>query len=91
MTSSPTPPDERRAAPRQDKQLPVRLQLDATALSGTSENISGVGILFFTDDSLRVTVEIEEDGRTRTRSGRLVRVQRMTLDSTGFAVEFDPE
>ena len=48
-------------------------------------------MLFFTDSSLKVTVEIHEDGAKRKRTGRLVRVQRMSLDSTGFAVEFDPE
>lgn len=91
MTSPSNPSDERRAAERQAKHLPVRLTVDSSGLAGTTENISGVGVLFFTDDSLRVSVEIEEDGRTKLRTGRLVRVQRMSLDSTGFAVEFDTE
>jgi hypothetical protein len=91
MTSQTDPDDERRAEPRHPKNLPVRLSVDSAELSGISENISGVGVLFFTDSSLKVTVEIHEDGAKRKRTGRLVRVQRMSLDSTGFAVEFDPE
>lgn len=68
--------------------MPLKLTLETPELSGVTENISGVGVLFFTEGTLRVSVEMEGGG---TRSGRLVRVQRMNLGSTGFAVEFDPE
>lgn len=91
MTSPTDPDDERRAEARLPKNLPVRLSVDSADLHGISENISGVGVLFFTESSLKVTIEINEEGAKRTRTGRLVRVQRMSLDSTGFAVEFDPE
>ncbi|MDF1797780.1 MAG: PilZ domain-containing protein [Planctomycetota bacterium] len=80
--------DDRRAEERQEHRVPLKLTLETPELTGVSENISGVGVLFFTEGTLRVSVEIE-GGRTRT--GRLVRVQRMNLGSTGFAVEFDPE
>lgn len=85
-----TYPDERRAEPRHESHEVVRLKVDSAKLTGNAENVSGVGVLFFTDDSLRVTVELEgADGETVTRTGQLVRVQRLSLDSTGFAVEFD--
>ena len=83
-------PDEKRAAPRTESHQSVRLKVDSADLAGTCENISDVGVLFFTDEPLQVTVELQEaEGRTITRTGRLVRVQRMSLDNTGFAVEFD--
>ena len=62
--------------------------MQTSELTGMTENISGVGVLFFTQGSLRVQVELE-DGMVRT--GRLVRVQRLSLEDTGIAVEFDPE
>ena len=86
MSSS---PDERRAAPRTESDGPIRLTIESTAISGTCENISDVGVLFFAEEDLQVSVELEENGRKVTRTGRLVRVQRMSLDNTGFAVEFD--
>jgi len=83
--------DERRAAEREDSRSSLRLTLDTDSLEGTTENISGVGVLFFSEGTLRVSVEIHEGGERRVRRGRLVRVQRMSLENTGFAVEFDPE
>jgi hypothetical protein len=83
--------DERRAAEREGSNASLRLTVDTLDLEGTTENISGVGVLFFSEGCLRVSVEIEEGGRRRVRKGRLVRVQRMSLENTGFAVEFDPE
>ena len=80
--------DERRRAERVDHRAPLKLSLETSELQGTTENISGVGVLFFTEGSLRVSVELEGG---KVRSGRLVRVQRMSLENTGFAVEFDPE
>ena len=83
--------DERRAEERADLRSSLRLTLDTASLEGTTENISGVGVLFFSEGTLRVSVEIHEGGERRVRRGRLVRVQRMSLENTGFAVEFDPE
>ena len=34
-------------------------------------------------------VEYEEDGRRLARPGWLVRVQRMSEETTGYAIEFD--
>ncbi len=80
--------DNRRRAERFDHRERLKLTLETSQLQGTTENISGIGVLFFTEGSLRVTVEL---GDGQVRQGRLVRVQRMSLENTGFAVEFDPE
>jgi hypothetical protein len=45
--------------------------------------------MFFTDEPLRVAVELELDGRLVTYTGRLVRAQKMSATTTGFAIEFD--
>ncbi len=83
--------EERRASQREERRSPLRLTIDSLSMEGVTENLSGVGVLFFSEASLRVSVEMEENGQKRVRRGRLVRVQRMSLENTGFAVEFDPE
>lgn len=82
---------ERRAHERKDVSQDLSLTIETDALTGITENVSGIGVLFFTEGDLRVSVEMDENGERKTRTGRLVRVQRMSLDNTGFAVEFDPE
>ena len=80
--------ENRRRAERYDHRAPLKLTMETSDLQGTTENVSGIGVLFFTEGSIRVSVEL--DGG-EVRQGRLVRVQRMSLENTGFAVEFDPE
>ena len=82
---------ERRGEEREDSTSALRLCIETNSLQGVTENVSGIGVLFFADGDLRVSVEFEEGGTRKTRTGRLVRVQRMSLDNTGFAVEFDAE
>jgi len=82
---------ERRSAERVASDAELRLTVEGVDLRGVTENVSGVGVLFFSEGNLRVSVEFEEGGERRVRKGRLVRVQRMSLQNTGFAVEFDPE
>ena len=79
-----------RTSERRDVEAPVRLRIDSSSIQGTSDNLSSAGLLFFTDEPLRVTVEIEEQGELKSYRGRLLRVQRMSESSTGLAVEFDP-
>ncbi|HJO26660.1 MAG: hypothetical protein CMK00_08860 [Planctomycetes bacterium] len=81
--------EERRVDGRRACHGSLRLRVDSPHLAGQAENISETGILFFTNQPLRVTVEVEEDGVLSSRSGRLVRAQRVGGDSTGWAVEFD--
>ncbi|MAE29726.1 MAG: PilZ domain-containing protein [Planctomycetota bacterium] len=83
--------DDRRGGDRRSIDGVLRLRVDSPHLDGKAENISDSGILFFTDRPLRVTVELEEDGVLRSRSGRLVRAQRIKGDTTGWAVEFDEQ
>ena len=82
---------ERRAQVREDSNEELHLTIETASLDGVTENVSGIGVLFFTEGDLRVSVDMKEGGVRTTRKGRLVRVQRMSMDNTGFAVEFDPE
>ena len=82
--------DQRRTN-RKAVEAPVRMSLETSALHGISDNISRAGLLFFTDEPLRVTVEVKEPGGPRTYRGRLIRLHRMSETSTGLAIEFDPE
>jgi hypothetical protein len=68
----------------------VRLTIEAVEVVGEAENVSRSGILFFSEGTLRVRVEVEENGGMTKKSGRLIRVQRMRGESIGWAVEFDP-
>ena len=67
------------------------MRLETDALAGLSDNISRAGLLFFTEEPLRVTIEVQEPGGPRRYCGRLIRLQRMSESSTGLAVEFDPD
>ena len=57
---------------------------------GRADSVSSAGVFFFSPDRLRVEVEYEEQGTTVVRLGTLVRVQRMSTETTGYAIEFDP-
>lgn len=65
------------------------VRIDATSIAGTAENVSPSGLLFFSHDCPRVEVEVVEPGHTRVLHGRLVRMQRMRGNATGYAVEID--
>ena len=80
---------ERRRARRQTERGRVKLIVETRELEGRADNVSGTGILFFSEGDLRVTIEVEEAGTTTRRPGRLVRAQRMRGDRFGWAVEFD--
>jgi PilZ domain-containing protein len=80
---------ERRRVERQDAQGKLRVILDTPEFGGEAENVSPAGVFFFSDTTLRVTVEIFEHGELRSYPGQLVRVQRMSESQTGYAIEFD--
>ena len=90
-----TPPvsttTDQRRAPRRSLEAPLRMRIDCDELWGMSDNISGVGIMFFADEPLHVRIEVEERGELRTYRGRLVRVQKMSDTTTGYAIEFDAQ
>ena len=82
--------DDRRNDQRLPSSASLRLQLDGQSVEGIAENVSQAGALFFSSDSLRVSVEIVENGETRTLTGRIARIERMSAENSGYAVEFDP-
>jgi hypothetical protein len=93
----PTPSDpspsagERRNQERRPSRAPLRVTLVQPIFEGLSDNLSDAGVFFTSPGRLAVRVEIEEDGVRRVRTGYLVRVQRMSADSTGYAIEFERE
>jgi hypothetical protein len=81
--------DERRARERRDSTATLKVTVLAAALDGRSDNVSEAGVFFTSSERLAVEVELEEGGVRTVRTGHLVRVQRMSADSTGYAIEFD--
>lgn len=80
---------ERRISQREALRGKIRVSIETTVLEGFADNISQTGVLFFSEEPLQVTVEMDENGTQVTRQGRLVRAQRMQGNSVGWAVEFD--
>lgn len=80
---------DQRRAPRRALEVPIRLRVVGEGVSGITDNVSGVGLMFFAEEPLRVAVELELDGQPVTCTGRLVRAQKMSETTTGYAVEFD--
>ncbi len=79
----------RRRATRRDSDVQLEIQIDAATLRGPAENISTAGVFFFSNDPLTVRVRILDNSSSRDYTGRLVRVERMSSDTTGYAIEFD--
>jgi hypothetical protein len=82
--------DQRRTT-RRSLDARVSMRLETSALTGQCDNVSRAGILFYCDQPIRVTIEVEEQSGLRTYQGRLIRLQRISDESTGLAVEFDPD
>jgi hypothetical protein len=80
---------ERRRSTRRDADLHLTVRLDTHELQGQAENISTAGVFFFSREQLKVTVRIEQDGHAQSYDGKLVRVERLSPETTGFAIEFD--
>ena len=81
---------DRRQSERKQAHGAVHMVLETKELSGRAQNVSQTGLLFFSDDPLRVRVSIQEHGVVRELTGRLVRAQRMKGDELGWAIEIDP-
>ena len=80
---------DRRTSDRQELEAPVRMSLELEHISGVSDNLSPAGLLFFTQEPIRVKVEMDQGGEMKSFTGRLIRVQQMNEETTGLAVEFD--
>jgi hypothetical protein len=85
----PTLLDNRRQNERRESTAEINVKVDSGTIHGRAENISAAGVFFFTPDRVRVQVEVQEDGRTKTYTGRIVRVESLSTNSFGFAIEFD--
>jgi hypothetical protein len=82
--------DERRTRERRPSRAPLRVRLETQAFAGVCDNVSETGVFLTSGARLRVTVELDDpDGGRRVLSGHLVRVQRMSADSTGYAIELE--
>jgi hypothetical protein len=91
MTLSPqdaSPNPRRRIAKRLQAQTDVRISIDAGELEGRTENISDRDVLFSTDEAMRVTVRIEDDGVVKLAPGRIMRVETDQDGTTSWAVRF---
>lgn len=82
---------ERRRANRRDSdsEIQLEIQLDASTLRGQAENISTAGVFFFSNDPLSVRVRIRDSASSKDYTGKLVRVERLSQETTGYAIEFD--
>ena len=79
----------RRETERRPAAGEIELELETRIVRGRGENLSRSGAFFYSGDELRVRLRIE--GEERVRTGRLVRLERVSHDETGFAVELDPD
>jgi hypothetical protein len=70
---------------------PLTITFVQPGFAGVSDNLSEGGVFFTSPERVRVVVELAVDGVRRTIRGALVRVQRMSAESTGYAIEFERE
>ncbi len=89
QTQPPQPSGERRKAARRSDDILLEVALDTRSIAGRAEQISADGVFFFAHDPLRVTIKLVQDGHEQSYPGRLVRVERLSEHTTGFAVEFE--
>lgn len=80
---------EQRRADREPLDAEVRMRIETESLRGVSDNLSDVGIMFFTDEPIRCTIEVGHGPEARRYAGRVVRLQRMNDTNTGLAIEFE--
>ena len=83
------PSQDRRHANRLRYNSRIRLSIDSESIEGSAENISRTGVLFHTDGTIKVMIEIEEGGMIKKVPGRLIRTERLGDAEQGWAVEFD--
>ena len=79
---------DRRDADRKRSHEKVTIRIAATEIEGNAENISKSGVLFHTEGTLDVIVQIDDGGDIREVPGRLVRSERIHGTRQGWAIEF---
>ena len=82
---------DRRGGERISVAAPLTITFVQPSFTGVSDNASEGGVFFTSSERLRVVVELEVDGVRCQFPGSLVRVQRMSAESTGYAIEFERE
>jgi hypothetical protein len=80
---------ERRRSSRRDSDLRLTVDLVTPRIEGRAENISTAGVFFFAHEPLQVTVRLDDGDRSQTFTGKLVRLERLSPETTGYAIEFD--
>ncbi len=88
-TNEPPSLEERRSTQRGSSESPIRIIFEEPGFEGRADNLSEAGVFFSSRARLRVNVTIERDGKSVRRSGTLVRVQRLSAETTGYAIEFE--
>lgn len=84
----PYPFEDRRKNRRLTGECRARVIVEGGEMLGRTENLSHKDMLLFTDDEIRVTVELMSDGVVKCVPGRLVRHERLENGGSGWAVEF---
>jgi len=82
--------ENRRRSRRKRQQTSITLRIPDQSIEGNAESCTGSGALFHTDLPLTVEIQFEEDGVSKTRTGRLIRTERVSEARQSWAVEFDP-
>ena len=76
---------ERRSSDRNPMMKSVEVRFSEESVTGPGQNVSEDGVLFITQESLRVRVRI---GDEQWADGELIRVQNMGEGRIGVAVKF---
>ena len=82
---------DRRVVARREIHGAVTLEVLGAQLQTRAQNLSQSGLLVTLDAPLRVKLCWTEDGRVHERTGRLARLQRLSAEQSGLAIEFDPD
>ena len=80
---------ESRRTTRRETNAGLRIVIETSEFSGQADNLSLNGVFFFSNEKVRVRVHVEEEGVLKSYNGAIVRVQQMSEQETGFAIEFD--
>ncbi len=81
--------DTRRRAERRETSAQLLIVIETTQFSGRADNLSEHGVFFFSNEQVRVQVRVDDGGVEKRFAGRIVRVQQMSKQESGFAIEFD--
>lgn len=81
--------DDRRRGTRRESAATLHVRFETDRVGGLAENISAAGVFFFSPDRVRVSIEVVDNGQSKTYTGRIVRMEPVSDANTGFAIEFD--